>query len=332
MREEGLQWSITVVYGPQLEAEKIEFLAELETLQPTMKPAWMVIGDFNFIYKISDKNNDRLNRRMIQRFSGLLDKIQVKELHLPGRRFTWAGDGTNPTQTKIDRAFITTDWDFMFGEAHLFPLSSTCSDHAPLFLVGKEKRSKPPQFRFEAFWLKIPGFLEVVQESWHRSIFATNPLAVFRIKLCRLACDLKRWNKSQVGDIALQFAVATVVIFQLDVAQESRSLSDKERLLIFNLKSRVLGLAVLNKIKIRQRSRLTWIKEGDVNSKFFYLKANSRRRKNFIQSLQTPTGIAVTNQDKEEELYRFYKERLGTNFQRSVRLNWNSLQIPSGLG
>uniref|UniRef100_A0A0E0DYK4 Uncharacterized protein n=1 Tax=Oryza meridionalis TaxID=40149 RepID=A0A0E0DYK4_9ORYZ len=175
----------------------------------------------------------------------------------------------------------------------------------------------------------LQGFLEVVQESWHRSIFAINPIAVFSIKLCRLARDLKRWNKRQVGDIALQFAVATVVIFQLDVAQESRSLSDEERLLISNLKSRVLGLAMLNKIKIRQWSRLTWIQEGDVNSKFFHLKANSRRRKNFIQSLQTPTGIAVTNQDKEEELYRFSKKRLGTNFQRSVWLNWTSLQIPS---
>lgn len=56
MREEGLQWSITVVYGPQLEADKIAFLSELESLQPSMKPAWLIIGDFNLIYKASDKN------------------------------------------------------------------------------------------------------------------------------------------------------------------------------------------------------------------------------------------------------------------------------------
>lgn len=109
MLEEALQWSITVVYGPQLEADKIAFLTELESLSPSMKPAWLLIGDFNLIYKAADKNNDRLNRRMMQRFKGLIDKIEVKELYLPGRRYTWAGDGQNPTQTKLDRAFASPE-------------------------------------------------------------------------------------------------------------------------------------------------------------------------------------------------------------------------------
>jgi hypothetical protein len=312
MRGEGLQWSITVVYRPQLEPDKINFLSELEALQTSMKSAWLIIGDFNLIYKASDKNNDRHNRRMMQRFRGLIDKLQVKELYLPGRRFSWAGEGINPTQTKIDRAFVTTDWDMMFGCSNLYPLSSACSDHAPLFLVGNEKMNRFPSFRFEAFWLKIPGFLDIVTDSWTKPILSTNRLAIIRLKLRRLAQDLKRWSRNHVGDIKLQLAVATEVIFQLEVAQESRVLADGERALLSNLKNRILALSVLNKIQIRQRSRLTWIKEGDVNSKFFHIKANSRRRKNFIQSLQTPSGIAISAQDKENELYRFFKERLAS--------------------
>lgn len=84
-----------------------------------------------------------------------------------------------------------------------------------------------------------------------------------------------------------------------------------------------MALLVLNKIQIRQRSRQTWLKEGDVNSKFFHIKVNSRRRKNFIQSLHTPSGIAISTQDKEGELFRFLKERLGTCFQRRSGINWN---------
>nr|AAX95130.1 retrotransposon protein, putative, unclassified [Oryza sativa Japonica Group]ABG22397.1 retrotransposon protein, putative, unclassified [Oryza sativa Japonica Group] len=329
MREEGLQWSITVVYGPQLEADKVVFLSEIESLQPSMKSEWLIIGDFNLIYRASDKNSDRLNRRMMQRFRGLLDKIQVKELQLPVRRFTWAGEGANPTQTKIDRSFVTTDWDLMFESSNLYLLSSACSDHAPLFLVGNEQRSKFPSFRFESFWLKIPGFLEAVQDSWQRPILATNCLAIFRIKLRCLARDLKRWSRSQVGDIKLQLAVASKVVFQLDIAQETRTLSDDERLLVSNLKNRILALSVLNKIQIRQRSRQTWLKEGDVNSNFFHIKANSRRRKNYIQSLHTPSGIAISAQDKEEELLRFFKERIGSRFQRTSGINWNMMDLPS---
>jgi exonuclease III len=215
MREEGLNWSITVVYGPQLDADKINFLAELENIQVSLKPAWLIIGDFNLIYKACDKNNSRLNRAMMQHFRRLLDKIQVKELPLPGRRFTWAGEGSNPAQTKIDRAFASVDWDLMFESSIMHPLSSACSDHTPLFLLGNEKRSKSSNFIFESYWLEVPGFLEVVQHSWQKPILSSNRLAIFRLKLRRLARDLKRWSRCNVGDIKLQLAVAAEVIFQL---------------------------------------------------------------------------------------------------------------------
>lgn len=127
----------------------------------------------------------------------------------------------------------------------------------------------------------------------------------------------------------MQHAIANEVIFQLDVAQEERALTDEELLLKSTLKSRVLGLATLVKIRIRQRARLTWLKCGDVNSKFFHLKANSRKRKNFIPALITPSGIAVTTEQKEAELERYFSQRLGQYVPRSLTLNWSELSLPS---
>lgn len=183
--------------------------------------------------------------------------------------------------------------------AHMSGLSSSCSDHAPLFIVDREQREINMNFRFEAFWLKLPDFMETVAESWNRPIRSINPFAKLHLKLCRLARDLRRWSKSHIGDLRLRLAIANEVIFQLDVAQEDRTLSDEEQCLHKDLKLEVLGLAALQKIRIRQRSRLTWLKAGDVNSKYFHLKANSRKRKNFIHSLETPTGTAVTTDHKK---------------------------------
>ena len=65
--------------------------------------------------------------------------------------------------------------------------------------------------------------------------------------------------------------------------------------------ARSLGLAVIEKSRIRQRARLTRIRLGDANTKFFHLTASSRARKNYIQYLQPTIGnLAVAHNDKEK--------------------------------
>lgn len=83
------------------------------------------------------------------------------------------------------------------------------------------------------------------------------------------------------------------------------------------------------RIRLRQRARITWLKHGDVNSKFFQIKANGRKRKNHIQILQTPDGFAVTKDQKEEELKRYFTQKLGAFALRNQRLNLAALNLPT---
>jgi hypothetical protein len=64
-RASDIIFSITGVYGPQLESEKEEFLTELQMLRQSLLPKWVVMGDFNLIYRTSQKNNSRINYRMM---------------------------------------------------------------------------------------------------------------------------------------------------------------------------------------------------------------------------------------------------------------------------
>jgi hypothetical protein len=45
------------------------------------------------------------------------------------------------------------------------------------------------------------------------------------------------------------------------------------------LKCIILGMAAIEKTMARQRSRLTWLRCGDANIKFFHLMANTRKRR-----------------------------------------------------
>lgn len=58
------------------------------------------------IYRAKDKNNIRLDRRMMVRFYGFLDDLELQELFLHGRLFTWSNVRDHLTLECIDRDFI----------------------------------------------------------------------------------------------------------------------------------------------------------------------------------------------------------------------------------
>jgi hypothetical protein len=96
-------WTISVVYGPQGDYEKLNFLDEIKQIKSSAETKWVILGDFNLIYRARDKSNGRVNRRLMSSFQWILDELELKELPpLHGRRFTWTSATNNPTQTKID--------------------------------------------------------------------------------------------------------------------------------------------------------------------------------------------------------------------------------------
>jgi hypothetical protein len=95
------------------------------------------------------------------------------------------------------------------------------------------------------------------------------------------------------------------------------------------LKARSLGLAVLLKIKRKQRSRVSWLKAGDANTRFFHRKANARHRKNSIHALISEQGI-VTEQDAMLDLaHNHFDQILGTESPASSQFNWDALGLNS---
>ena len=98
-------WSLATVYGPVEENLKLEFLNELREIHVDCDGPLLIHGDFNLIYQATDKSNDRLNLRSMHRFRRALDDMQVDELYLHVRLYTWSNERQRPTMEHIDRAF-----------------------------------------------------------------------------------------------------------------------------------------------------------------------------------------------------------------------------------
>jgi exonuclease III len=98
------------VYGPVDESLKHEFLQELRDIHASSLSSILICGDFNLIYQAADKSNDRLNLRSMRRFHRVLNDLQLEELYLHGRLYTWSNERRRPTLDSIDRAFASVTW------------------------------------------------------------------------------------------------------------------------------------------------------------------------------------------------------------------------------
>jgi hypothetical protein len=130
----GGHWSLITAYGPVDQHLKDEFLDELRDAHADCPGPAVLCGDFNMIYQAADKSNDRLNLRSMRRFCRAIDDMQIDELYLHGRLFTWSNERRRPTMERIDRVFAIVSWIQVFPNHHLRFLSSDCSDHARLLL------------------------------------------------------------------------------------------------------------------------------------------------------------------------------------------------------
>ncbi|WVZ78136.1 hypothetical protein U9M48_025897 [Paspalum notatum var. saurae] len=63
VKSSNTSFLITVVYGPMRGNRKPTFLRELRRLKPSTDQKWLVLRDFNLIYRARDKNNRNLNLR-----------------------------------------------------------------------------------------------------------------------------------------------------------------------------------------------------------------------------------------------------------------------------
>lgn len=67
------------------------------------------------------------------------------------------------------------------------------------------------------------------------------------------------------------------------------------------------------------------LKKGDVNTKYFHIIANNRKRKNYIQSLHDGNEYYTAQEDKQRLVFNHFLAQLGTNTPRSTRLNFAEL-------
>lgn len=107
-------WWLSSVYGPLEDGDKTLFLEDLEAIRfrDACPGPWALSGDFNLILNEVDKNNNRIDRVNLPRFSVVrtVTGLGLQDMHLVhGRSFTWSNERDTPTLVRLDSVLISVD-------------------------------------------------------------------------------------------------------------------------------------------------------------------------------------------------------------------------------
>ena len=100
-----------VVYGPAQNNLKEQFLTELVNMCIHEKLPILVGGDFNILRPPYEKNNDNFDSHCLFLFNAIIDGLNLRELEMSGRKYTWANSLPNPTYEKLDIILMATEWE-----------------------------------------------------------------------------------------------------------------------------------------------------------------------------------------------------------------------------
>jgi hypothetical protein len=181
------------------------------------------------------------------------------------------------------------------------------SDHFPICLdCGRIVGGKLP-FRFENMWLKVEGFVDKVRGWWEAYVFEGSSSYVMASKLKALKLDLKQWNAQEFGNITYQQQGILHSLHMIETITETRPLSEEEKATKTKLILDWENNSLLDEISWRQKSRATWLKEGDKNTKFFHSVANSNRRNNTIRQLYIDGELSSNQEAIKNQISKFYQ-------------------------
>jgi hypothetical protein len=60
--------------------------------------------------KPEDKSCGDFDTKWPSLFNAIIESLDLREIVMTGRQYTWVGAGNNPTHEKLDRVLASTEW------------------------------------------------------------------------------------------------------------------------------------------------------------------------------------------------------------------------------
>lgn len=103
-------WYLSNVYGPNTVEGKQEFTDWLMNMNINQSKLWMILGDFNFTRGPENRNKPGGDPNNMMTFNNIIINLDLVEIPLKGRSFTWSNTQDQPLLEKLDWVFTSSHW------------------------------------------------------------------------------------------------------------------------------------------------------------------------------------------------------------------------------
>ncbi|VFQ72543.1 unnamed protein product [Cuscuta campestris] len=298
---------ISVVYGLHTKEERRELWTTISNLAESTHSPWIMGGDFNAISSINHhKGKSSPCLASISEFDHCINSNGLIDPPYSGSPYTWLGNRSlGKVWRRLDKIFYNSaiqDLNLHINSQHL-PRGN--SDHSPILLkLLSPIFNGPSPFKFLNCWSSHHTFHPLILQNW--GPYEGGGMRGLSQKLNNIRSILQHWNKSTFGNIFKDrehhenLLAEAEIAFTSDPSEENDNLLQQARCELNKLVAREYSYW-------KQKANLKWVKEGDLNTKFFHAFVRHRRMQQSIGSIKGKDNSWLTTwQDISYEALHFF--------------------------
>ncbi|WZZ05910.1 hypothetical protein YC2023_091831 [Brassica napus] len=292
----------SAVYASNLGAERSDLWVELLNTAVNYNldsSCWFVGGDFNqTLFPAEHSNNDGAGPdSLMYQLQDCFLQAGLFDLRYLGPSHTWSNScPSNPITKKLDRLLVNCSSISTFPHATATFLPPLTSDHAPciLDLAYSLPTAGTKPFKFPNYLTRHPHFLQLMQSTWFQSGIECQTLTQLCWKLKLIKRELKQINRENFSNIQERVSEANRLLQSMQVQAltfPTQENFEAER----ELHLRWTFLRSIEESYFMQKSRINWLKEGDLNTAYFHRMCQVRASYNAIRAFMTLSGAWITD-------------------------------------